>query len=79
VPNSDVDKDIPHVTAFNNHYPTLEYKCLGDTGLLAVVGTHDTTGGALIVQPNPTCPGYRPGMVAPAASTTAGGSANSDK
>lgn len=63
--NGKVEKTAPNAAAFNNKYPNVEHKCLFDrgdtptshgTGLRAVV----TTGGVILVIPDPHCPGYVP-------------------
>jgi hypothetical protein len=53
-----VDKTAPHVTAFNNHFPSVEDKCDGN-GHRVFVATHDSsTGRNFIVIADPSCTGY---------------------
>lgn len=53
----DVDKSAAHVIAFNNHYPNVSTKCDGHGHRVFV-----STGGVVIVMPDPGCPGYHPGV-----------------
>lgn len=69
-----VEKSEPNVTAFNNKYPNVEHKCLYARPEPNVVGGADergvgtgiglrvivTTGGRVVVIPDPHCPGYMP-------------------
>lgn len=48
-----VDKSAPHSIAFNNRFPNIEDKCDGSGHRVFV-----STGGAVIVLPDPTCPGF---------------------
>lgn len=49
-----VDKSVPGVVAFNNKFPNLEFKCIGQTGYMSL----ERSNGDQKILPEPNCPGY---------------------
>lgn len=49
-----VDKAVPGVTAFNNKFANLEFKCIGQTGYISF----ERSNGDVRILPEPNCPGY---------------------